>query len=71
MALEEPGPDGKRRWKCLDEDGETVGHVSAATAIDAVNEYIRAASTDVFQREVHTLASGSIRLHVQHLTSRK
>jgi hypothetical protein len=67
MALENPGFDPKRKWKCLDVEGEIVGHVTGATAEDAINAYISAASEDPFRREVHTLASGSIRLNVQNL----
>ena len=71
MTEENPGLDGKRRWRCLDEDGDIVGHVSGATAIEAINAYINATSIGPFRREVHTLANGSIRLTVQDLLSRK
>ena len=69
MALENLGMDGKRKWKCLDEDGYIVGHVSGTTAVDAINAYVSAVSAGPFRRGVHTLANGSIRLSVQNLFS--
>ena len=67
MTLQSPGFDGKRRWKCLDEDGEIVGQISGATAEEAISVYISVAAKDPFRRNVHNLVCGGTRLNVQNL----
>ena len=55
------------RWKCLDADGDLVGHVEGATAEEAINAYIKATLSDPFRRQVHTLVRGGIRLNVENI----